>query len=230
MILFSFLTMTTEEVGLPAHVHGTANAGDTEAPITFKAYLICAFAAVGGLFFGYDSGWSGGVLAMPFFVRLYTGSPYPRAIFGDDTSSDAYNDYVKHEFVIKASQQSLFTSILSAGTFVGAIIAGDIADYLGRRPTIILGCGIFSVGAICEVASTALPLMAAGRFIAGLGVGFISAIIILYMSEIAPSKVRGAMVSGYQFCICVGVLLANCVVYATKDRYDTGSYRIPIGI
>jgi sugar porter (SP) family MFS transporter len=50
------------------------------------------------------------------------------------------------------------------------------------------------------------------------------------MSEIAPKKVRGAMVSGYQFCICVGVLLANCVIYATKDRDDAGSYRIPIGI
>jgi sugar porter (SP) family MFS transporter len=225
------LTMLSpEEAGLQAHVHGTANTGDTEAPITVKAYLICAFAAVGGLFFGYDSGWSGGVLAMPFFVRLYTGNPYPWTLFGDDTTSNAYKDYVNRKFVIKASQQSLFTSILSAGTFVGAIIAGDVADYLGRRPTIILGCGIFSVGAICEIVSTALPLMVAGRFIAGLGVGFISAIIILYVSEIAPRKVRGAMVSGYQFCICVGVLLANCVVYATKDRDDTGSYRIPIGI
>lgn len=222
--------MPAQESGIPAYVHGTANTGDTEAPITVKAYLICAFVAVGGLFFGYDSGWSGGVLAMPFFIRLYTGNPYPWTIFGDDTSSDAYNDYVKHKFVIKASQQSLFTSILSAGTFVGAIIAGDIADYLGRRPTIILGCGIFSVGAICEIISTALPLMVVGRFIAGLGVGFISAIIILYVSEIAPKKIRGAMVSVYQFCICVGVLLASCVVYATKDRDDTGSYRIPVGI
>lgn len=225
------LTMSSpEEAGLQAHVHGTANTGDTEAPITVKAYLMCAFAAVGGLFFGYDSGWSGGVLAMPFFVRLYTGNPYPRTLFGNDTTSDAYKDYVNHKFVIKASHQSLFTSILSAGTFVGAIIAGDVADYIGRRPTIIIGCGIFSIAAICEIASTALPLMVAGRFIAGLGVGFISATIILYVSEIAPRKIRGAMVSGYQFCICVGVLLANCVVYATKDRDDTGSYRIPIGI
>lgn len=221
--------MSAEE-GLQARIPGTANTKDTEAPITAKAYLICTFAAVGGLFFGYDSGWSGGVLAMPFFIRLYTGNPYPRTIFGDDTTSAAYNDYVKHKFVIKASQQSLFTSILSAGTFFGAIAAGDIADYIGRRATIIMGCGIFSVGAICEIASTALPLMTVGRFIAGLGVGFISAIIILYMSEIAPRKVRGAMVSGYQFCICLGVLLASCVVYATKDRDDTGSYRIPIGI
>lgn len=41
---------------------------------------------------------------------------------------------------------------------------------------------------------------------------------------------RGALVAGYQFCITIGILLANCVCYATKDRDDTGSYRIPIAI
>lgn len=50
------------------------------------------------------------------------------------------------------------------------------------------------------------------------------------MSEIAPKKVRGALVSGYQFCITIGILLANCIVYATQNRLDTGSYRIPIAI
>jgi sugar porter (SP) family MFS transporter len=50
------------------------------------------------------------------------------------------------------------------------------------------------------------------------------------MSEIAPRKVRGALVSGYQFCITIGILIANGAVYSTKYRNDTGSYRIPIGI
>jgi sugar porter (SP) family MFS transporter len=50
------------------------------------------------------------------------------------------------------------------------------------------------------------------------------------MSEIAPRKVRGALVSGYQFCITIGILIANGAVYSTKNRNDTGSYRIPIGI
>lgn len=50
------------------------------------------------------------------------------------------------------------------------------------------------------------------------------------MSEICPRKVRGALVSGYQFCITIGLLLASCVAYATENRTDTGSYRIPIGI
>lgn len=36
--------------------------------------------------------------------------------------------------------------------------------------------------------------------------------------------------AGYQFCITIGILLANCVVYATQNRDDTGSYRIPIAV
>ena len=45
-----------------------------------------------------------------------------------------------------------------------------------------------------------------------------------------PRKVRGALVAGYQFCITIGIMLASIVVYATKDRDDTGAYRIPIAI
>lgn len=107
-----------------------------------------------------------------YFIRQYTGKPYP----------DPNDAAAVKAFVIPASKQSLVTSILSAGTFFGAIIAGDIADFLGRRLTIILGCVIFIIGCILETASTSIGLMVPGRLIAGLGVGFISAIVILYMS------------------------------------------------
>ena len=78
--------------------------------------------------------------------------------------------------------------------------------------------------------SDALGVIVAGRLIAGLGVGFESAIVILYMSEICPKKVRGALVAGYQFCITIGLLLAACVNYAVRNRTDQSEYRIPIGI
>jgi MFS family permease len=93
-----------------------------------------------------------------------------------------------------------------------------------------MGCGIFSVGVVLQVASSAYSLLIAGRLIAGLGVGFVSAIIILYMSEIAPRKYRGTIVAAYQFCITVGILLASCVVYATQNKRDSNAYRIPIAI
>lgn len=167
---------------------------------------------------------------MKYFIRQYTGMAYPADVhpYSDDKNSP-YQKYAA-TFHTSARDRSLTTSILSAGTFFGAIIAGDIADYLGRRSTIIMGCIIFCIGGIFETASTGLAVMCVGRIICGVGVGFISAIVILYMSEIAPKKVRGALVAGYQQCITIGILLANCVVYATENRDDTGSYRIPIAI
>lgn len=81
-----------------------------------------------------------------------------------------------------------------------------------------------------QMAASGRDLLVAGRAIAGIGVGFESAIVILYMSEICPKKVRGALVSGYQFCITIGLLLAACVNYGVQGRGDTGEYRIPIGI
>jgi sugar porter (SP) family MFS transporter len=199
----------------------TADVSRIEAPVTMKAYLMCAFASFGGIFFGFDSGYISGVMGMPYFIHLFTNIPIPAA--------DA-SEAVKLAFVLPAWQKSLITSILSAGTFFGAIFAGDLADWFGRRTTIIIGCFVFIIGVILQTASTGLGLLVAGRLIAGFGVGFVSAIIILYMSEIAPKKVRGALVSGYQFCITIGLLLASCVTYGTQNRMDTGSYRIPIAI
>lgn len=71
---------------------------------------------------------------------------------------------------------------------------------------------IYRVRVVLQTASSEYGLLYAGRFIAGIRVGFESAIIILYISEIATHKVRGSVVSEYQFCITVGILLASCVV------------------
>lgn len=89
---------------------------------------------------------------------------------------------------------------------------------------------MFIIGVVLQTASSSLGLLVAGRLVAGFGVGFVSAIIILYMSEIAPRKVRGAIVSGYQFCITVGMMAASCVDWGTETRNDSGSYRIPIAL
>ena len=69
-------------------------------------------------------------------------------------------------------EKSLIVSILSAGTFFGALFAGSLADWIGRRSTIIAGCGVFSVGVAFQVASTTVSVLVPGRLIAGVGVGF----------------------------------------------------------
>ncbi|EEA26988.1 hypothetical protein TMatcc_004731 [Talaromyces marneffei ATCC 18224] len=193
-------------------LHATADINQIEAPVTWKAYLLCAFASFGGIYFGYDSGYINGVNGISMFIEMIDP--------GQKTLSSAHS--------------SLIVSILSAGTFFGALIAGDVAEKIGRKWTVIYGCCIYAVGITIQlltgVGGDALGIIVAGRLIAGFGVGFESAIVILYMSEICPKAVRGALVGCYQFCVTIGLMMASCVVYGTENRTDTGAYRIPIGI
>lgn len=94
----------------------------------------------------------------------------------------------------------------------------------------IFNTGVFCIGVILQTAATDIPLFVAGRFFAGLGVGLLSATIPLYQSETAPKWIRGAIVGCYQWAITIGLLLAAIVNNATKDRNDTGSYRIPVAV
>ncbi|OAQ63712.1 sugar porter (SP) family MFS transporter [Pochonia chlamydosporia 170] len=196
----------------PLNLHVAQDVEHIEAPVTWKAYLLCAFASVGGIFFGYDIGYINGVLGSSIFINAVMGP-------GHKELSENYS--------------SLIVSILSCGTFFGALIAGDLADWFGRKWTVIMGCGVYMIGVIVQMITSpnsSLGPIVSGRLIAGLGVGFESAIVILYMSEICPRKVRGALVAGYQFCITIGIMLASIVVYATKDLTTTAVYRIPIAI
>ncbi|KAL1596303.1 hypothetical protein SLS60_008948 [Paraconiothyrium brasiliense] len=197
-----------------------------EAPVTLRGYLLCVFAAFGGILFGYDSGYISGVLAMDYFKQTFGHGK------GATTSGPASNAnrYVAPDYAIPTWQKSLIVSILSAGTFFGALIAGSVADWIGRRSTIIIGCIIFSVGVVFQVASSSVGLLVPGRLIAGFGVGFVSAIIILYMSEVAPKAVRGAIVSGYQFFITIGLMLASVVDQGTHAIDNSGSYRIAMSL
>ncbi|KJX92475.1 monosaccharide transporter like protein [Zymoseptoria brevis] len=188
-----------------------------EAPVTFKAYMMCGFAAFAGILCGYDSGYISSVLGMPAFKRQY-GHVVP--IKQDQTGHDYYT-----------YEKSLIVAILSAGTFIGALASGYLADKIGRRVTIIgPGCGLFATGVIIQVSISRVSGLVAGRLISGLGVGCVSAVSILYMSEIAPRRVRGAIVSCFQFAITVGLMLASCVGYATRNRETSAAYRIPIGL
>ncbi|SCV02130.1 LAMI_0G16160g1_1 [Lachancea mirantina] len=172
-----------------------------------RAICVGLFVAFGGVLFGYDTGTISGVLAMNYVKETFTST-------GKFT----------------AGQTSLTTSILSAGTFCGALAAPLASDVLGRKLGLLISAAIFTVGVVLQVAATSLGLLIAGRVIAGVGVGVLSAIVPLYQSEAAPKWIRGAVVSCYQWAITIGLLLASCVNQGTHARTDSGSYRIPIAI
>jgi MFS family permease len=77
---------------------------------------------------------------------------------------------------VSPSQSSAIVSILSAGTFFGALCSPFLGDYIGRRWALIASSWVFNFGVILQTAAVSIPLFLAGRFFAGYGVGLISAL------------------------------------------------------
>ncbi|KDQ19558.1 hypothetical protein BOTBODRAFT_28136 [Botryobasidium botryosum FD-172 SS1] len=187
--------------------------GDGVPKNKWAGILMTVFAAFGGILYGYDTGVIGGVKEMHNFLVTFGAKPNAQG-----------------NLALSTGTESLIVSILSAGTFVGALIAGPTADTLGRKLGIIVACLVFSVGVAMQTASTAVPLFVVGRVFAGLGVGMVSCLVPMYQSECAPKWIRGAVVSCYQFAITIGLLLASCVNKGTQNRNDHSSYQIPIAL
>ncbi|BGP57312.1 hypothetical protein JCM8202_001686 [Rhodotorula sphaerocarpa] len=180
------------------------------------ALIMSSFAAFGGFLYGYDTGNISGVKEMPYFLRLF-GYACP-------TVADP------GKFCLSTQRSSLITSILSAGTFFGALAAFPVGDFLGRRYGIICFLVLFCIGVACQTGGRTLAPFVVGRVFAGLGVGGTSCLVPMYQSECAPKSIRGAIVGAYQWMITIGLLIAAVVVDGTKNRNDQGSYAIPIGI
>jgi Sugar (and other) transporter len=116
------------------------------------------FVAFGGILFGYDTGTISGIIAMPFWLKGF-----------------AKGHMVNGELALTPGDESLIVSILSLGTFLGALTAAPCADFFGRRLGLILSTGIvFNLGVLLQTIATSQPLFIAGRFFAGYGVGLIS--------------------------------------------------------
>ncbi|CAH7672820.1 general substrate transporter [Phakopsora pachyrhizi] len=189
---------------------------EKDVPIKARAKLVgismALFAAFGGFLYGYDTGYISGTKEMAYWLQL----------FGEQDLNGNY--------VLSTANDSLVTSILSVGTFSGALLAFPVGDILGRRWGIIFACFIFSIGIAIQTASTNVPVFAVGRVLAGLGVGLTSCLVPMYQSECSPKWIRGAVVACYQWAITIGLLVAAIIVQLTKDINSASCYRIPIGL
>ncbi|RYP42852.1 hypothetical protein DL768_010192 [Monosporascus sp. mg162] len=157
--------------------HKPDNVAGSSAP----AIMVGLFVATGGLLFGYDTGSINGILAMrPFIDQFNTG----------------YVDSQSNRVMISPDETALIVAILSAGTFVGALLSAPVADWIGRRISLIISIGVFCFGVIFQVWADQIPMMVAGRFFAGVGVGAVSVQVPLYQSEMAPKWIRGTLMDG----------------------------------
>ncbi|KAL2335258.1 hypothetical protein Fmac_016471 [Flemingia macrophylla] len=104
--------------------------------------------------------------------------------------------------------QGWIVSTLLAGATVGSFTGGSLADKFGRTRTFQLAAIPLAIGAfLCATAQSVRPMIM-GRLLAGIGIGVTSAIVPLYISEISPTEIRGALGSVNQLFICIGILLA----------------------
>jgi sugar porter (SP) family MFS transporter len=117
-------------------------------------------------------------------------------------------------------ESEIVTSWVTLGALFGALVAGGLADRIGRRWSAVVAGILFAAGAVIEAVAPGAGVLTLGRVVTGLGVGFASVVAPLYAAEMAPKRLRGRFVSTYQFAITVGIFFA----YLADDAL-TGSDR-----
>jgi sugar porter (SP) family MFS transporter len=133
-------------------------------------------------------------------------------LFGFDTAIIAgATRFLKDQFRLSSLGEGLTVSIVLVGCMVGAMVAGAASDRLGRRRFLLVSAGLFFASSIGCALPQNLAQFLIFRFVGGLAIGSVSIVSPLYISEIAPARIRGALVSVNQMAIVSGILIAYFV-------------------
>lgn len=196
-------------------------AGDVqfEARITFAVIISCIMAATGGLMFGYDIGISGGVTSMPSFLQEFFPDVYIKIQEHREESN-----YCKYD----NQKLQLFTSSLYLAALVATMVASPVTRSLGRKKTMLIAGIFFILGTALNAVAKTLPILIAGRIILGCGVGFANQAVPVFLSEIAPTRIRGALNIMFQLNITIGIFIANLVNWYTAKIEGGYGWRISI--
>ncbi len=146
------------------------------------AYVVAGVAAMGGLLFGFDTGVISGALL-----------------------------FLKQDFGLSALQQEIIVSAVLVGAMLGAFFSGQITDRFGRKKVVLSTALIFVLGTIGAAMAQNVTGLAAGRLVLGVAIGVASFCVPLYISEISPPAMRGALVSLNQLMITIGILVSYFV-------------------
>ncbi|KAH0908642.1 hypothetical protein HID58_031963 [Brassica napus] len=199
-----------------------ANGVEFEAKITPIVIISCIMAATGGLMFGYDVGVSGGVTSMPDFLKKFFPVVHRKVEAGADKNSN----YCKYD----NQGLQLFTSSLYLAGLTATFFASYTTRTLGRRPTMLIAGVFFIIGMVLNAAAQDLAMLIAGRILLGCGVGFANQAVPLFLSEIAPTKIRGGLNILFQLNVTIGILFANLVNYGTAKIKGGWGWRLSLGL
>ena len=141
--------------------------------------MLSSVAAIGGFLFGFDSGVINGTV-----------------------------DALAQAFGTRAAATGFAVASVLLGCAVGAFLAGALADFIGRRPTMLCNAVVFLASAFATGAAGSAATFIAARVLGGLAIGAASVLAPMYISEIAPPHLRGRLASLQQLAIVLGLFFA----------------------
>jgi SP family sugar:H+ symporter-like MFS transporter len=153
--------------------------GEGTAGTAAYAIALSGVAAIGGFLFGFDSGVINGAV-----------------------------DALAGAFGTQAAGTGFAVASVLLGCAVGAFLAGTVADFLGRRPTMLLNAVFFLLSAFVTGAAGSAGVFIAGRLLGGLAIGAASVLAPMYIAEVAPARLRGRLASLQQLAIVLGLFSA----------------------
>ena len=159
--------------------------------------FMAVVAAIGGILFGYDTAVISGTTAI-----------------------------VKSQFHLTDMMEGWYVGCALIGSICGVLVAGSLSDYLGRKFTMLISAALFSISAIGCAVCGSFDSLVAFRIIGGVGIGIVSIVSPIYISEVSPARIRGTLVSLYQLAVTIGFLLAylaNWVIDSSADLTSAGS-------
>ena len=179
----------------------------------FFVCLCCIMVSFGGFIFGWDTGTISGFIRQTDFIRR----------FGQTRANGTH--------YLSTVRTGLIVSIFNIGAAIGGITLSKTGDMWGRRLGLITVIGIYIVGILIQITSfNKWYQYFIGRIISGLGVGGITVLAPMLISEVAPKKLRGTMVSCYQLMITLGIFLGYCTNFGTKNYSNSVQWRVPLGL
>ncbi|WWC94358.1 hypothetical protein V866_001200 [Kwoniella sp. B9012] len=176
---------------------------ENEDKLTVYLLFLISTAAISGFLFGYDTGVVG--VALP--------------LVGTDLGNE-----------LSYSQEEIITAGTTIGAIFGAIVLGSLADRLGRRWTIFISDCFFTIGAVVIASSYSIGQIVAGRVVLGLGLGGASAVGPLYITEIAPTAVRGRCIGTNALCVCIGQVVSAAVGAGCQNMKNGWRFLFALGV
>ena len=169
----------------------------TNTKIKGKMFWIAFVASLGGFLFGFDT-----------------------AVISGTTKA------VTHQFALTTIQEGWYVGCALIGSIIGVLVAGVLSDGIGRKKTMLIAALMFSISAFgCAVCANFTQLVVF-RMFGGFGIGVVSIVSPMYISEVAIASKRGTLVALYQLMITLGFLLAylvNFIIYKNVDESVSGS-------